>query len=77
MQDLIPEVILNQEYHTRMGPICDGCAMDLCDHHDYDNNNNNNNLFWTLWIDEWTLVRRIWLDVNTIYFLKAQDGADY
>lgn len=32
-----------------MGPICDGCTLDLCDHdHDNCNNNNNNVLFWTL-----------------------------
>jgi len=51
MQDLIPEEILNQEYHMRMGPICYGCAMDLCDHQDDENchnNNNSNNVFWTL-----------------------------
>jgi hypothetical protein len=44
MQDLIPEVFLNQEYHIHMGPICDGGTLDLCDHdHDNCNNNNNNN----------------------------------
>ena len=51
MQDLIPEVILNQEYNMRLDPFCDGFTMDLCDHHDYDNcnnNNNNNNIFWTI-----------------------------